>query len=62
MDGNNKKEETMKAKALWICPRIGKWKTRAVVKASRHESIFSPEFLGQPMFPDPKLSREERFE
>jgi len=34
----------------------------AVVRASRHEGSFSPEFLAHIMFPEPKLSRQERFD
>jgi hypothetical protein len=32
------------------------------VRASRHEGIYSPEVLAQMMFPEPKLSRQERFD
>jgi hypothetical protein len=33
----------------------------AVVRTMRHEELFSPEFLGELMFPKPRLTREERF-
>jgi len=33
----------------------------ATVRALRHEELFSPEFLGELMFPKPRLTREERF-
>jgi len=33
----------------------------AMVRAMRHEELFSPEFLGQLMFPKPRLTRKERF-